>query len=90
MLLFCISIADNSSPDPQPEDTAMEVQPSSEGPSDILRGIIYAIIISLIDTADIADTSDTADTSDVSKEKQVDGERPLRKSIIILIFFQVQ
>ena len=64
----------------------MEVQPSSEGPSDILRGITYAIIISLIDSADIADTSDTADTSDVSKEKQVDSERPLRKSIIYQFF----
>ena len=48
MLLFCISVADNSSPDAQSEDTAMEVQPSSEGPSDILSGNIYAVIISLI------------------------------------------
>lgn len=37
------------------------------------------------DTADIADTSDTADTSDVSKEKKVDSERPLRKSISIFL-----
>ena len=36
------------------------------------------------DTADIADTSDTADIDDAtagSNEKQVDTERPLRKSI---------